>query len=40
VPLGDVEATYADRRRARDELGWEPEIELDEGLRSVVAWVT
>lgn len=40
VPLGDVEATYADRRRARDELGWEPEIGLEDGLRSVVAWVT
>jgi UDP-glucuronate 4-epimerase len=40
VPLGDVEATYADRTRARDELGWEPEVGLEEGLRSVVGWVT
>jgi len=40
VPLGDVEATYADVTRARDELGWGPTVTLREGLRSVVAWVT
>jgi UDP-glucuronate 4-epimerase len=39
VPLGDVEATYADRGRAREELGWEPRVGLEEGLRSVVGWV-
>jgi UDP-glucuronate 4-epimerase len=39
VPLGDVEATYADTGRARAELGWEPKVKLPEGLRSVVAWV-
>jgi len=39
VPLGDVEATYADRTRARVELGWEPEVGLEEGLGSVVGWV-
>ena len=40
VPLGDVEATYADRQRARDELGWEPEVMLHDGLKSVVDWAT
>lgn len=39
VPLGDVEATFADIARARQELGWEPRIPLAEGLKSVVAWV-
>jgi UDP-glucuronate 4-epimerase len=39
VPLGDVEATYADVTRAREELGWEPRIALHEGLQTVIAWV-
>jgi UDP-glucuronate 4-epimerase len=39
VPLGDVAATFADITRARAELGWEPAIELTEGLKSVVEWV-
>lgn len=34
-PLGDVEATFADITRAREELGWSPEISLDQGLRTV-----
>jgi UDP-glucuronate 4-epimerase len=39
VPLGDVEATFADVRRARSELGWEPRISLGDGLKTVMAWV-
>ena len=39
VPLGDVQATFADIARARDELGWTPQIRLVEGLPSVVAWI-
>lgn len=39
VPLGDVEATFADISRARDELGWSPAISLDEGLSTVVRWL-
>jgi UDP-glucuronate 4-epimerase len=39
VPLGDVDATFADIERARTELGWEPRVTLREGLRSVLAWV-
>jgi UDP-glucuronate 4-epimerase len=39
VPLGDVDATYADVARARQELSWEPRIELREGLASVLRWV-
>jgi UDP-glucuronate 4-epimerase len=39
IPRGDVDATFADIRRARDELGWSPRITLEEGLRGVIEWV-
>lgn len=39
VPLGDVEATFADIARAKAELGWEPRIALEDGLRTVVSWL-
>jgi len=39
VPLGDVEATFADIARARDELGWTPRLRLAEGIPTVVSWV-
>jgi UDP-glucuronate 4-epimerase len=39
VPLGDVDATYADVSRAKTELGWEPTIGLHDGLKTVVEWV-
>ena len=39
VPLGDVDATYADVTRARSELGWEPRIPLKDGLGTVLGWV-
>ncbi len=39
VPLGDVDATFADIGRARAELRWEPRVSLDDGLRTVVDWI-
>ena len=39
VPLGDVEATFADVRRAKAELDWEPRVPLQQGLETVIAWV-
>jgi UDP-glucuronate 4-epimerase len=39
VPLGDVEATFADISRARVELGWQPRLSLEEGLATVVEWL-
>jgi len=39
VPLGDVDATFADIARARAELGWSPRIALDEGLATVARWI-
>lgn len=38
-PLGDVEATFADISRARNELGWTPEVRLADGLATVFAWL-
>jgi UDP-glucuronate 4-epimerase len=38
VPIGDVEATFADVSRARAELGWAPTTRLLDGLRAFVAW--
>jgi UDP-glucuronate 4-epimerase len=38
-PIGDVDATYADVTRAREELMWAPRVRLREGLETVVAWV-
>jgi UDP-glucuronate 4-epimerase len=39
VPLGDVDATFADITRAREELGWSPKVSLDDGIASVIRWV-
>jgi UDP-glucuronate 4-epimerase len=39
VPPGDVDATFADIQRARDELGWSPRVPLVEGLATVLDWV-
>ena len=39
VPTGDVEATFADIARAREELTWSPRIALRDGLETVLAWV-
>ncbi|MGD8376837.1 MAG: GDP-mannose 4,6-dehydratase [Acidobacteriota bacterium] len=35
---GDVRVTYADISRAREELGYAPRVDLEEGLRRFVAW--
>ena len=39
VPLGDVDATFADIARAKTELGWQPRVKLEEGLATVVGWL-
>ena len=33
-----VEETYADISKAKELLGWEPEVSLEEGVASLVAW--
>lgn len=35
---GDVPATWADVSRAREELGYDPSMPIDEGIRDFVAW--
>jgi UDP-glucose 4-epimerase len=37
--LGDVTHTYADTSRAREDLGFEPSVTLEEGLAREVDWV-
>jgi UDP-glucuronate 4-epimerase len=39
VPLGDVDATFADTSRAQRELGWTPRVPLEAGLLTVVRWL-
>lgn len=39
VPLGDVDATFADIAKASRELGWTPKVTLEEGLQTVTNWV-
>lgn len=36
--VNPVARRLADITRAREDLGWAPEVELDEGLRDLVAW--
>jgi CDP-paratose 2-epimerase len=36
---GDQKVFVADTSRARDELGWRPNVSIDEGLESLLAWV-
>ncbi len=35
---GDVPRTWADISRAREVLGWEPAVPIEEGLRRFVSW--
>ena len=37
--LDDVDATFADITRAREELGWSPRVKLEDGLATVVEWL-
>ncbi len=39
VPPGDVDATFADVSRAREELGYAPRVLLRDGIATVRAWV-
>jgi CDP-paratose 2-epimerase len=37
---GDQKVFYADFRKAKRELGWEPKIDLEEGIEMLFEWVT
>ena len=38
-PQSEVERLLADRSKARDLLRWEPEVDLEEGLRRTIEWL-
>ena len=37
-PEGEIDRQYVDPSKIRDLLGWEPQIELEEGLRHTIEW--
>jgi nucleoside-diphosphate-sugar epimerase len=37
-PLGDVQKTHADISKAKKELGFQPNIKLDEGIKKTIDW--
>jgi NAD dependent epimerase/dehydratase len=39
-PASEVERLVADAKKARAELGWAPRVDLDEGLRRTIEWVS
>jgi len=39
APAGEPPALYADARRLREEVGWSPRYDLDEGLAETVEWL-
>lgn len=38
VPHGEIDRQYLDATAIREELGWEPRVELEEGLRRTWDW--
>jgi nucleoside-diphosphate-sugar epimerase len=39
APAGEPPALYADARRLREEVGWSPRYDLEEGLAETVEWL-
>jgi CDP-glucose 4,6-dehydratase len=37
-PGGEIDRQYVDATRIRQEIGWEPEVELHEGIRRTLEW--
>jgi nucleoside-diphosphate-sugar epimerase len=38
TPAGEISRQHLDSTRIREELGWEPKLGLDEGLREAWEW--
>jgi dTDP-glucose 4,6-dehydratase len=39
-PRSEVERLLADNRKAKDILGWEPQVSLEDGLRVTIDWIS
>jgi UDP-glucuronate 4-epimerase len=39
IPMGDVLHTCADIEKAKNVLGWEPQVGFDEGIQKFIAWL-
>jgi dTDP-glucose 4,6-dehydratase len=39
-PRSEVERLLADNRKAKELLGWEPQISLEDGLRATIDWIS
>ncbi len=37
-PEGEIDRQYVDPTKLRETLGWEPRVELEEGLERTIAW--
>jgi CDP-glucose 4,6-dehydratase len=37
-PAGEIDRQYVDATKLREATGWEPEVDLDEGLRRTIEW--
>jgi nucleoside-diphosphate-sugar epimerase len=37
-PAGEIGRQYVDATKIRDALGWEPSVDLEEGLRRTIEW--
>jgi dTDP-glucose 4,6-dehydratase len=40
LPVDDPQVRQPDITRAKQILGWEPEVELEDGLRRTIEWMT
>ena len=38
TPAGEIDRQYVDAAKIRDLVGWEAEVELEEGLRRTIEW--
>jgi CDP-glucose 4,6-dehydratase len=37
-PAGEIDRQYVDPTKIREVVGWEPQVELEEGLRRTIDW--
>ena len=37
-PAGEIDRQYVDPTKIRELVGWQPEVDLEEGLRRTIEW--